>query len=138
MRRKIISLFIVSLLLFAFGYVLTNSVQYGLCFSKPHVSDPSCINLYERIGDPLFYGFGALSLVFLALLVVPRAIPTWKKFAKWFIPIATLIFIFYPDPGSGDLFSPYPEQVFQWISVLYVVVSVFIIGLSLSREKSKN
>jgi hypothetical protein len=70
----------------------------------------------------------ALSVVFFLLLFNQNAFPVWKKFAKWFIPLATLLFIFYPDPSPGDFFSPYPEQVFQWVSILYVVISLLIIG----------
>src|SRR3989344_928766 len=76
-----------------------------------------CYNLITT-SKALFYGMSALSLVFLVLLFLPQAFSAWKKFAVWFIPIATLIFIFYPDPSSGDYFSPYPEQVFQWASAL--------------------
>ena len=80
-----------------------------------------------RLREALFYGMSALSLVFLILIFSPNAFSAWKKFAIWFIPLATLLFIFYPDPGAGDLFSPYPEQVFKWVSILYVVISIFII-----------
>ena len=77
----------------------------------------------------------ALAFVFLVLTFLPNAFPAWKKFATWFIPIATLLFIFYPDPGSGDFFSPYPEQVFQWVSVAYVLLSVLVITKSIKKVK---
>jgi len=92
----------------------------------------------NNIGDPLFYGMPALALVFLILAFLPQAFTAWKKFAIWFIPLATLLFIFYPNPGSGDYFSPYPEQVFRWVSILYVVVSVAIIAVSLKNKKQSN
>jgi beta-lactamase regulating signal transducer with metallopeptidase domain len=75
------------------------------------------------------YGGGALALVFVLLYAFPQAFNAWKKFAIWFIPLAALLFVFYPNPGSGDFLSPMPEQVFQWVSVLYVAVSGLIIGL---------
>lgn len=87
-----------------------------------------CYNLTTR-SFALFYGMPALSLVFLILLFLPQAFSRWKKFAIWFIPLTTLLFIFYPDPGSGDYFSPYPEQVFRSVSILYVVISILIIAL---------
>ena len=96
-----------------------------------------CYNLITR-SFALFYGMPALSLVFLILLFLPHTFLAWKKFAKWFIPLATLLFIFYPDPGSGDYFSPYPEQIFRWVSVLYVVISILIIVWSTIKQKSKN
>lgn len=94
-----------------------------------------CFGLTTR-SFALFYGMPALSLIFLLLTVVPQSFSAWKKFAKWFIPIAVLIFIFYPEPGSGDLFSPYPEQVFQWLSILYVVLSVFVIVLNHKKQST--
>lgn len=117
-----------SLVGFAIGYVLTNSVKFGICLSNTVVTDASCINLYERLGDPLFYGMGALAIVSFVLLFTPRAFSAWKKFAVWFVPLAALLFIFYPEPGSGDLFSPYPEQVFQLVSGFYVLFSFVIIA----------
>ena len=80
-----------------------------------------------RLGDGLFYGSGALALVFLLLLLVPRAYPAWKKFAVWFVPLAAILFAIYPNPGSGDLFAPYPEQVYRWVSGFYVLASGLII-----------
>jgi hypothetical protein len=128
-RKKIILLFIISLVALLLGVFLTNSVRFGFCLHEQY----ACRDILNNIGDPLFYGMSALSLVFLILALIPQAFSAWKKFAKWFIPIATLIFIFYPQPGSGDLFSPYPEQVFKWASIFYIVISVIIIA---SNRKS--
>jgi len=72
----------------------------------------------------------ALAVVFFILLLVPRAWTAWKKFAIWYVPLATLLFIFYQDPGSGNLVSPYAETVFIWVSGIYVVVSGVVIALS--------
>ncbi len=124
MSKKIISTSLaLSILGLIAGYILTSSVVFGLCNSEAYV----CRDLLNNIGDPLFYGMGALAVVFLFLLFVPRAASAWKKFAIWFVPLAILLFIFYPEPGSGDLFSPYPEQIFQWTSFFYVIVSLIII-----------
>ena len=134
-RKSVLGLLILSFTGFGIGYILTNSIQFKICTVNEVITDASCINFYERIGDPLFYGMPALALVFFILLFLPQAFSTWKKFAIWFIPLATLFFIFYPDPGSGDLFSPYPEQVFKWVSILYVVISILIILKSLKKVK---
>jgi hypothetical protein len=130
-RKKIFWLFVLSLAGFGVGYVLTNSVDFGFCSQSQY----SCREVFNNIGDPLFYSMPALALVFFILLFTPRAVSVWKKFAIWFIPLATLLFIFYPNPGSGDYFSPYPEQVFRWVSILYVVVSVLIILWTTVRGK---
>ena len=131
-KKITLILLIVSLVGLGVGYVLTNSVQFGFCSQDKY----SCRELLNNIGDPLFYGMSALAFIFLVLLFHPETFSAWKKFAKWFIPLATLLFIFYPNPGSGDYFSPYPEQVFQWVSILYVVVSVFIITLSGKKQST--
>lgn len=129
MKNKQILIFLaLSLVSFVVGYILTNSIKFGICISNNVVTDASCINLYERLGDPLYYGTGALAIVFFVLLFAARAFSAWKKFAVWFVPLAALLFIFYPEPGSGDLFSPYPEQVFQLTSGFYVLISFAIIA----------
>lgn len=123
-QKRLPILFVATLILFGLGYVLSNSVFFSLCSQTEY----ACRDLFNRVGDPLFYGGGALSLVFLILLFIPQAFQKWKKFAVWFVPLAALLFAFYPNPGSGDFLSPYPEQVFKWVSVFYVVVSLAIIG----------
>lgn len=115
---------------FGVGYILTNSTIFNFCLHDQYV----CRTLLNRIGDPLFYGAGALAAVFFILLFTSRAFSAWKKFAVWFIPLAALLFIFYPEPGSGDLFSPYPEQVFQWVSGLYLLISIVIIAIASLRK----
>ena len=131
----LIGLLLASLIGFGAGYVLTNSVQYGLCIANAQATDASCLNLYERVGDPLFYGMGALALVFFVLLFAPRAFSAWRKFAVWFVPLAAIIFITAPEPQGWVSPIPAPEQVFQWVSGLYVVVSLLIIGIATRKEK---
>ena len=92
-RRTISWLLAISLLGFGIGYVLTNSIKFGICIANNMITDASCINFYERIGDPLYYGAWALSIVFLVLLFTPSAFAAWKKFAIWFIPLSALLFI---------------------------------------------
>ncbi len=137
-RRTIIWLLISSSIGSLIGYLLSNSYNLGFCYSSlaTNTFDVSCHAFYERLGTPLFYGMLALSFVFLFLIFVPQAFSAWKRFAIWFIPLATLLFIFYPEPNSGDYFSPYPEQIFQWVSGLYVIISVLVIGWS-SVKKAK-
>ena len=137
MRKIILFMLVLSLVGLVGGYLLTSSYDFGFCYSniQTNTFDVSCHDLFERIGNPIFYGMPALALVFLVLLFLPQAFSAWKKFAKWFVPLATLLFIFYPEPGSGDFFSPYPEQVFRWVSILYVVISIFIILKSLKKAK---
>lgn len=131
-KNKIIWLFVASLIFLMIGMIFKKSIETGICLA----TEPSCINIFTHIGNALYYGMSALAIVFLILIFTPGAVIAWKKFARWYIPIAILIFIFYPNPGSGDLFSPYPEQIFQWLSGAYVAISVLVIALS-NRNSSK-
>ena len=94
-------------------------------------------DMLVRLGKGLVYGSSALALIFLILVFTPQAFPAWKKFAIWFVPLAALLFAFYPGPGGNDLFSPYPEQVFRWVSGLYVIISILIIVRSSLRNKTQ-
>lgn len=128
MRKIILALFFLSSVGLGVGYYF--SFKYDCGYSI------FCYDLFSRFGNPLFYGMGALAIVFLVLLAIPQAFPAWKKFAIWFVPLAALLFAFYPDPGSGDFFSPYPETVYRWASELYVVVSIVIIVVVAIRKRT--
>jgi hypothetical protein len=128
---KHLTFLLLSLVGFSIGYVLTNSIYFGLCSHDQYV----CREIFNKIGGPLIYGMGALAIVFLVLLFSKNTWGAWKKFAMWFVPLATLLFIFYPEPGSGDLFSPYPETIFKWVSGIYVVISLVIILMASLKKK---
>lgn len=130
-NSRVAILILASLIIFALGFLLTSSYELGFCLSDKinNVFDVSCHQFYERLGDPLFYGGGALAIVFVLLYAFPKAYDAWRKFAVWFVPLAALLFIFYPNPGSGDLLAPMPEQIFQWVSGLFIVISGVIVAL---------
>ena len=132
-KRTILTLLIVSSLGWGVGFIFSNAISFGLCTHDQY----SCRDVFNNIGDPLFYSMPALAFIFLILLFTPRAFPAWKKFAIWFVPLAALLFAFYPGPGGNDLFSPYPEQVFRWVSILYVIISILIIVRSSLRNKTQ-
>lgn len=116
-------------------FITSCGVLLSYFISQSDIRASAIGDMLVRLMDQLFYGMSALSLVFLILTFLPQAFPAWKKFAIWFIPIATLIFVFYPNPGSGDYFSPYPEQIFQWVSALYVAISVLLILVQVTKKK---
>jgi hypothetical protein len=122
MKNRVIY-FAAALALSVVGYIFSNSTTFSICSKDQY----TCRNLLNEIGDPLFYGASALAVVFLLLIFLPKAFPAWRKFAIWFVPLAALLFVFYPEPGAFDLFSPNPETVFRWVSGLYVIVSVVLI-----------
>ncbi len=124
-------LVIASLGFFLLGNVLKDSLMFGLCKS----TEPGCINHLTQMGNALFYGAGALTLIFVVLLFIPKAFSAWKRFAIWFIPLAALLFVFYPEPGSGDFFSPHAETVYRWVSGLYILISASIISFVRFQKK---
>lgn len=126
MRFKIMMGLGVSLVGLGSGYVLKKSLDFGFCL----VSQPTCINNLTLIGNSFFYGMGALAVVFAILFVFPKSFSSWRKFAIWAIPAIIVLFSFYRDPRSGDLFSPYAEQVHMFVSKLFVLVSVVIIAIA--------
>jgi hypothetical protein len=130
MKHNLLLVFI-PLIVFVLGLLLKSSTELGFCL----ISEPTCINNLTNIGNALYYGAGALTIVALVLLATPQAYSAWKKFAIWFVPLTALLFVFYPGPGAGDLFSPYPETVYKWVSTLYVAVSLLIIGLQRMKQK---
>lgn len=82
----------------------------------------------------VLYGAGALSIVFFALLCFPQAFRAWKKFAIWYVPFSVFVFATYDGPSPGDFLSPHPEQLFQWFSGFYVIVSLVIIFLTTGKN----
>lgn len=131
---KSIFIFTVSALAACIGYALSNSTALSICTA----ADYSCRNFLNRIGDPLFYGMGALSIVLLLLLLIPRSYRMWQRFAVWYLPFAISLFLFYRDPGSGDLFSPYAEQVYQWVAGIFVVLSLLVIAAGAKFGKTND
>jgi len=128
-KKKILLLLVFSTVSFGIGYYLAKIYDCG--------NSSFCNFLYFRVGDALFYGMGALALIFFILLLVPRAFNAWKMFAIWFVPLAALLFIFIPEPQGFDLLTPEPQKVFQWVSGFYIVVSVFIIFGNLFLQNFK-
>jgi len=74
------------------------------------------------------------------LLAVPQAFRAWKRFAIWYVPLAAILFIIWPEPKGGmgvipSVLGPSPEQAFFWISTLYVAVSGIIIFRAYFRQR---
>ena len=72
MKPKLIiaGFLLLSFLGFGAGYILTNSIDFGFFVANAVATDASCINFYERLGDPFFYGMGALADGFFVFIFV--------------------------------------------------------------------
>ena len=82
-------------------------------------------------GDALFYSMQGLAVVFAALIFVPRALNSWKKFAIWYLPIMFIYFAFYKNEG---FFSIPERDVYIFFSVLYVLISLILISIAAVRK----
>ena len=132
-RKGLILLSLVSIVGTAIGYVLTNSIKYGICIANEIVTEASCISFYERVGNALYFGIGALAVVFFVLLFVPKAFGAWKKFAIWFVPLAVILLAVYPEPSDWDIL-PNPEVLAKWVSGIYVAISLVIIAIAAGKK----
>mgnify|MGYP001558388353 FL=1 len=95
--------------------------------------------LSNSIGQPLFLGSLALSLIFLILRFLPsRYFSAWLKFGTWYIPLAAVIIIWAPVSG-GDIFSFDKESITWFFSGLYVAVclALILVQFLLGRLRGK-
>lgn len=140
MKRTFLFLgFCFSSLLAVGGKVSEKSYELGFCFADPitRTYDVGCHRIFERLGDTFFYGGTGLALIFLVLFLVPTAFSAWKKFAIWATPVVVLIFATYSGSGGFDMVSPDPETLFKWISIIYVIVSLLIIGSVALKNRTR-
>jgi len=115
----------VSVFFILLGFLFLVPDKVGICEQEMY---RTCIDkLGDNIGQPLFLGSLALSLVFLLLrFLPPQYFSAWLKFGTWYIPLAAIAIIWAPVSG-GDLFSFDKESVTWFFSGLYVIVCVVII-----------
>ena len=126
-------LFILSLVGFGVGYFFSEMYICGYT--------SSCYHFINDIAHPFLYGMGALSFVFFVLLFVPKAFATWLKFAIWFVPLTVILFItwYKLPPNTGLALGPSLETFVEWMSILYIIVSLLLINRTwfIDRERSK-
>lgn len=141
-RIVIISLLMVSMLTAIAGYIFANSYTFGVCHADyaTNTFDVSCHIFFNKLGDPIQYGFTALSIIFALLVFFPVAFSSWLKFAIWYVPLAAILFAIAPTPGGGigaapSVIGPSPEQIYLWGSAIYVLVSMVIIARAMRRSK---
>jgi hypothetical protein len=128
MKRKIIFvLFALSILALGIGYVLSNAHGFTLCGVSLF-----CADVMTK-GTGLFYSMQALAFVFAILLFFPQAFSAWKKFAVWYVPLMYLYFVVYENEG---FFSIPEESVYRSLSIVYVLISVFLIAMA-ARKGAK-
>lgn len=126
-------------------FLILSLVGFGVAYFLLHIYNCGhssfCNFLIFDFARPLLYGTGALAIIFFVLLFVPRAFPVWKKFAVWAIPLIALLFSIWPTSRGGGMgvapsfIGPSAIQVYQWVSALYVITSIIIIGRVVVNER---
>lgn len=93
----------------------------------------------ESMGQPIFSGSMALTLIFIILIFLPKPYFTaWGKFAIWFVPLAVLWIIMTPTRGGSGLgfgLNFDRELAIMWSSGLYITISLLILGIKAVRQK---
>jgi hypothetical protein len=133
--KTILILFVSSLILGAIGYFFIFPEKINLCpIAYQYVN--GCLSPYARtLGEPLFATFRFLALGFLFLLAVPDSFTLWKKCARWFIPLGTLLIILAPVySGIADL-TPTKEMLSWFLGWLYLALTLLIIGITTFRNR---
>lgn len=127
LKNKIFLPFLVSFLIFAVGYYLNNIYDCGYSVF--------CYYLFSQIAPSIFYPSFALTFVFFILLFIPHAVSAWWKFAGWYI-VAAAITLLWPDDGGWNI-GPTTEQTAQFLSAVYVAISLGIIAITLVNNWRK-
>lgn len=84
-----------------------------------------------KIADPI--SNTALSFLAVGIFLFftrNQVFSAWLKFAKWWIPLTVLLIVLSPTDGSSAFFPALfsKELTSMWMSGLFVVISLFIIG----------
>ncbi len=129
-------LFVTSALLIVLGYVLSHPETVGLCVggSSSCITQPTLFG----VGHPLYLGTRWLPFFFFFLIFVPREIfVSWAKFAWWIALIGLLFIIGSPPIGNAIHLTPDRTQMTQFVTHLFVIVSLLWIGWKYWRLRRK-
>ncbi len=129
LRRNI---FIFSFAILIIGYLLSNSVSFGIC----SIDNRDCLKLWNEPGWVLFYS--SLYLIFISLILYTRklaVLKAWARFALWHVPLVYIFILGWGDSWSGAFFGPDRYHFTHWLFGLYVIISLIIITISSIRNK---
>lgn len=138
LKKKVLWLFVASIILFFVGLILSNPVETGFCFAdfKNNIFDTACLNLAPVWGVGLFFGMIALAVASAAMLFAPKAVSVWAKFsalfALWYV---YAIVSSAPRPGMFTNIGMSSADNATWLSGIYVVVTFGIIAWVYRKKK---
>lgn len=132
-KKLTISFLLISATGLAVGYALS---KYATGFRNCTGNDlMSCdVPFGNLIGEPLFIVSLALFFVFLSLhFLRPIFLKTWLKFGIWYMPLAVVVILVTPH-RCQDFFCMIDRLfVAQVLGIVFVLISVLIIGFKYWR-----
>ncbi len=133
-KKKKQIVLILSLVLLVVGYVLDNSVSFGLC----EITERGCKNFLNYNGHIIFTASQfILAISFILLFVKDKVFELWQKFAVWYLPIVAILIWLIPEPGSGDFLAPSNIMFTKWFFWLYALISLILIIYKTLKLKNK-
>ncbi|MEK7535845.1 MAG: hypothetical protein AAB590_02435 [Patescibacteria group bacterium] len=140
-KKKILSVFVLVLVLIAVGYAMIYPEAVGLCEN----SDRVCIGSYPTfsVGEPLAYSMTILAIILLLFFFLSEhTFTAWKKFAIWAIPLGAILIALTPvsNYGAGGIGIPsFDREIVTWVvSLAFLLVSFIIIAIKSSKTKVAN
>jgi len=129
-RKQILILLIIAVILWSISYYIAMS-----CLKN----DFACN--YEALITPFFLGMPALFLVSFILLFTRKSIYfSWRKFARWAIPIGAIILFLVPADSPGGWISgpDLTKETASWgVSIAFLLISLIIIVRKSLQKKNK-
>ena len=132
-KKKITLLLVLSVIVFAVGYVLLHANNFGLCNLMQNICTDS---MQLGLGKSIVWGIPVVSLILLVLLFFSEKIfKLWSKFSVAFIPLAILWMAFTPV-YCGSFFSIClsTDILLRLLSIIFLLISFAIIIYKKVRE----
>lgn len=136
-KIKIYSMLIVSVIAALISLILALPENFGLCTKN----DISCLHSYidnfnEIIQVVLIFSIPIIIVSFVLLFFQEQVFRAWSKFTIIFLPIAVILIVITPSTtGSIDPIEREPLTLF--LSVIFLIISIFIIAIKSFRLRSK-
>jgi hypothetical protein len=119
------------------SFLVISSIGYFLGYFFLHSYDCapsiSCEYLSEKF-LALYYGAGALAVVFAVLVVLNKAVFTWGRFAVWIVPMgASFLLLYHPNSWEPDA-----RDVYRFFGTTYLIISFVLIAWNVLRRRVLN
>ncbi len=123
------SLFVVAGIVYLAGAFFSNPSTLGFCVTRPYVNNFCLADTAINIGWPLIATGEIFAIIAIILLFAnERGIHTWWRMSRWFVPIATLIIIFFAPFPLLPVVAPISRAHITWFfGFLYILITLWIV-----------